>query len=94
VLAIPFTLTSMILAGVFNGAGATLLNMVIMGAATWGVRLPLAYGLGHLVMHNAEGIWIAMFASQIVQSSVLFYYFTFKNWQRFAMIKNRNGQAR
>ena len=94
ILAIPFTLTSMILAGVFNGAGATMLNMIIMGAATWGVRLPLAYGLGHIFMQNAEGIWIAMFASQVVQSSVLFYYFTFKNWQRFAMIKSRNGQAR
>ncbi|BDQ32541.1 MATE family efflux transporter [Pseudodesulfovibrio portus] len=93
-LAIPFTLTSMILAGVFNGAGATLLNMVIMGAATWGIRLPLAYGLGHLFLQNAEGIWIAMFASQIVQSSVLFYVFTFKNWQRFAMVKSRNGHTR
>lgn len=94
VLAIPFTLTSMILAGVFNGAGATMLNMLIMGAATWGIRLPLAYGLGHMAMHNAEGIWIAMFASQVVQSSTLLYYFTFKNWQRFAMVKTRNGHAR
>lgn len=91
-LAIPFTLTSMILAGVFNGAGATLYNMFIMGTATWCVRLPLAYGLGHYVMDSAEGIWIAMFCSQIVQSSILLYFFTFKNWQRFAMIKTRNGQ--
>lgn len=92
-LAIPFTLTSMILAGVFNGAGATLLNMIIMGSATWGVRLPLAYGLGHLFMRDAEGIWIAMLISQIVQASVLLYYFTFKNWQRFAMVKKRNGHT-
>jgi len=91
VLAIPFTLTSMILAGAFNGAGATMYNMFIMGSATWLIRLPLAYGLGHLVMDDAEGIWIAMFCSQIVQASILFYFFTFKNWQRFAMIKIRNG---
>lgn len=91
VLAIPFTLTSMILAGAFNGAGATMWNMIIMGSATWGIRLPLAYALGHVFMENAEGIWIAMFASQIVQSSILLYVYTFKNWQRFAMIKNRNG---
>jgi Na+-driven multidrug efflux pump len=69
-LAIPFTLTSMILAGAFNGA----------------------YLLGHEVMDGAEGIWIAMFCSQIVQSSVLFYFYNFKNWQRFAMIRHRNGQ--
>ncbi|WP_316901700.1 MATE family efflux transporter [Pseudodesulfovibrio indicus] len=91
-LAIPFTLTSMILAGAFNGAGATLYNMLIMGGATWGLRLPLAYALGHVIMDGAEGIWIAMFCSQVVQSSVLFYFYVFKNWQRFAMIKNRNGQ--
>ena len=91
VLAIPFTLTSMILAGAFNGAGATMYNMFIMGSATWLIRLPLAYGLGHLVMDDAEGIWIAMFCSQIVQASILFYFFTFKNWQRFAMIKTRNN---
>ncbi|BCS87025.1 MATE family efflux transporter [Pseudodesulfovibrio sediminis] len=90
-LAIPFTLISMILAGALNGAGATLYNMIIMGAATWLLRLPLAYGLGHVYMENAEGIWIAMFCSQIVQSSILLYVFTFKNWQRFAMIKSRNG---
>jgi len=92
VLAIPFTLTSMILAGAFNGAGATMYNMVIMGSATWGLRLPLAYALGHIFMESPEGIWIAMLASQIVQSSILLYFYTFKNWQRFAMIKHRNGQ--
>ena len=91
-IAIPFTLTSMILAGVFNGAGATMYNMLIMGTATWLIRLPLAYGLGHIFMRDAEGIWIAMFCSQIVQSSTLFYFFTFKNWQRFAMIKDRSAR--
>ncbi|NDV19806.1 MATE family efflux transporter [Pseudodesulfovibrio sp. JC047] len=89
VLAIPFTLTSMILAGALNGAGATMYNMFIMGGATWGLRLPLAYCLGHFVMQDAEGIWIAMFCSQIVQSSILLYFFNFKNWQRFAMIQKR-----
>lgn len=88
-LAIPFTLTSMILAGAFNGSGATMYNMFIMGGATWLLRLPLAYGLGHIYLANAEGIWIAMFCSQIVQSLTLLYFYTFKNWQRFAMIKAR-----
>lgn len=93
VLAIPFTLTSMILAGAFNGAGATMYNMFIMGAATWLLRLPLAYYLGHIGMQDAEGIWIAMLCSQVVQSLTLLYFYTFKNWQRFAMIKTRNGSG-
>jgi putative MATE family efflux protein len=91
-LAIPFTLTSMILAGALNGAGATMWNMFIMGGATWFLRLPLAYGLGHLGMKSAEGIWIAMFCSQIIQSSTLLYVYTYKNWQGFAMIKARNNK--
>lgn len=92
-LAIPFTLTSMILAGAFNGAGATMYNMFIMGFASWFIRLPLAYALGHKIMDNAEGIWIAMFCSQIVQSSILLYFYAFKNWHRFSMIKSRNGAS-
>jgi len=92
-LAIPFTLTSMILAGALNGAGATMWNMFIMGGATWFLRLPLAYGLGHLGMKSAEGIWIAMFCSQIIQSSTLLYVYTYKNWQGFAMIKARNNKS-
>lgn len=89
VLAIPFTLGSMILAGAFNGAGATLWNMIIMGTATWLLRLPLAYFLGHHIMGNATGIWIAMLCSQIVQSSTLLFFFSFKNWSKFAMFKER-----
>lgn len=89
VLAIPFTLTSMILAGAFNGAGATLWNMLIMGGATWFLRLPLAYILGHHILGASTGIWIAMLCSQIVQSGIMFYCFKFRNWAKFAMIKER-----
>ncbi|WP_250645483.1 MATE family efflux transporter [Salidesulfovibrio onnuriiensis] len=92
VLAIPFTLTSMILAGAFNGAGATLWNMLIMGGATWFLRLPLAYVLGHHVLKTSTGIWVAMLCSQIVQSATLFYCFKFRNWARFAMIKKKNNK--
>jgi putative MATE family efflux protein len=92
VLAIPFTLASMILAGALNGAGATLWNMLIMGGATWFLRLPLAYMLGHEVMMVSTGIWIAMLCSQVVQSSTLLYVFKFRNWPKFAMFKDRNAR--
>lgn len=89
ILAIPFTLTSMIMAGCMNGAGATMYNMIIMGSATWFVRLPLAWMLGHEILQDAEGIWIAMLCSQIVQSALLLYTYQFRDWQKFAMIKER-----
>jgi putative MATE family efflux protein len=94
VLAIPFTLTTMILAGALAGAGATIYNLVGMGVGTWLVRLPLAYVLGHMVLRNASGVWISMLASQACQAAILFYIFTRKDWQRYAMSKPRNGANR
>jgi len=91
VLAIPFTLTTMILAGALAGAGATVYNLVGMGLGTWLVRLPLAYVLGHIVLQTATGVWISMLASQAVQAGILLYIFLKKDWQRFAMSKTRNG---
>lgn len=90
-LAIPFTLTTMILAGALGGAGATLYNLLGMGLGTWLVRLPLAFVLGHLVLGRATGVWISMLASQACQAAILYYIFTCKDWQRFAMYKTRNG---
>ncbi len=93
-IAIPFTLTSMILGGAMAGAGATLYNLVIFGVTVWFVRLPLAYMLGHVVYAESTGVWVAQLASQCVQSMVLLYFFAFGNWQRFALgRRNRNNHA-
>ncbi|WP_027722543.1 MATE family efflux transporter [Maridesulfovibrio zosterae] len=91
-LAIPFTLTSMIMAGALNGAGATIYNLFIFAITVWGCRLPLAYVLGHQVMHSATGIWMAMLISQGLQASIIFYTFSCRNWQKFSMIKKRNNK--
>ncbi|XPV74838.1 MAG: MATE family efflux transporter [Desulfovibrio sp.] len=93
VLAIPFTFTTMTLAGALGGAGATLYNFFIMGLATWFLRLPLAYILGHEIMNSSEGIWISMLASQFLQAALALYIYSFKNWERFSMIKKRKAQA-
>ncbi|PKN09799.1 MAG: MATE family efflux transporter [Deltaproteobacteria bacterium HGW-Deltaproteobacteria-8] len=93
-LAIPFTLTTMILAGALGGAGATVYNLLGMGTGTWLVRLPLAYILGHLVLGRATGVWISMLASQACQAGILLYIFTRWDWQRFAMSSKRNGNSK
>lgn len=93
-LAIPFTLTTMILAGALGGAGATLYNLLGMGTGTWLIRLPLAFVLGHLVLGRATGVWMSMLASQAVQAGLLFYIFTRWDWQRFAMNSKRNGNSK
>lgn len=92
-LAIPFTLTSMIMAGALNGAGATLYNLFIFAVTVWGCRLPLAYVLGHQVLHSATGIWMAMLISQGLQASIIFYTFSCRNWQKFSMIKKNKKRT-
>jgi MATE family multidrug resistance protein len=74
----PFTVTSMILGGIMTGAGATIYTLVIYSSATWLVRLPLAWFLGHMLWQSASGVFLAMLISQVVQSGRGFYVFSEK----------------
>lgn len=90
-VSIPFTVASMTLGGVMTGAGATLYSFLVYGSATWFVRLPLAWAMGHVVWRDAAGIFLAMFVSQVFQSSVMLWLFCTRDWSRFSMIR-RNGR--
>ncbi len=94
ILAIPFTVCTMILGGVMIGAGATIYNLGIFGICTWGVRLPLAYFLGHVLWGAPSGVWLAMLVSQATQATVMLFFFQFKDWSRFSMRRNMAGAAR
>lgn len=85
VLALPFTLTTIILAGALAGSGATIYNLVGVGSGTWLVRIPLACVLGLVVMKTSTGIWISMLASQACQAALLLFIFTKLDWQRHAL---------
>lgn len=85
IAAIPFTSTSMILGGVFLGAGATRYTMLAIGGTVWCVRLPLAFLLGHIILGRATGIWAAMLISQVIQSLLMAYIFARRDWTRFSM---------
>ncbi|MFA7164355.1 MAG: MATE family efflux transporter [Desulfoplanes sp.] len=86
--ALPCVVVTMVLGGALTGAGATLYQMAVVGTAAWVVRLPLAWILGHVVYKNAEGIWIAMFCSMLVQALAMLAVYQFSNWQRFALRGN------
>lgn len=90
-LAIPFTCTSMILAGALTGAGATVYNLIVFGVSIWGVRLPVAWWLGWKAWGDAEGVWLSMLVSQAFQALALLGMYRFKDWARFSMIKSRNS---
>ncbi|QJT09119.1 MATE family efflux transporter [Oceanidesulfovibrio marinus] len=89
ILAIPFTTASMILVGIMSGAGATLYNLAVFGIATWFIRLPLAYFMGHVILQDSSGVWMAMLVSQVVQAGAGLYIFQFKPWSRFSMRRQK-----
>lgn len=94
ILSVPFTVASVVLAGSFNGAGATVYPMAAFSLAVWLVRLPLAWFMGHVVWQDASGVYLAMLASQIVQSSILFWVLLRVDWTRFAMVTRANAASR
>lgn len=84
-LSTTFSVGSTILTGVFNGAGATVYPMRAFSVTIWCIRLPLAWFLAHVLFKDAEGIFLAMLASQVVQCSWLLWVFFRCNWARYAM---------
>ena len=91
--AIPFLLVAMVLGGALTGAGATLYQMFGMGAASWLIRIPLAYILGHLVIQEATGVWMAMFISMVFQAGIMLYLYQFTNWANFAQKKGKRKHS-
>ncbi len=95
IMSVPFTVTGIILVGVFNGAGATFYPLVSLSSAVWLVRLPSAWILGHVFLCGANGVFAAMLLSQIVQASLLLFVLLRCDWKRFAMTarheKERQG---
>lgn len=92
-IAIPFTVTSMIMSGLFSGAGATVFSLIAFSIGTWLVRLPLAWYMGHVIWQDASGVFVAMLISQIVQASICLYLFLRRDWYRFASTAKRFSRA-
>jgi MATE family multidrug resistance protein len=88
-LAMPFSVLSMIWSGLFSGAGATLYSLAAFSVGTWVVRLPLAWYMGHVIWQNAAGVFLAMLVSQIVQAGLGCYLFLCRDWSRFASTARR-----
>jgi MATE family multidrug resistance protein len=75
IMAVPFTVASVVLAGGLNGAGATV----------WAVRLPIAWLFGHIIWQDASGVFLSTFVSQVVMSLSLLWVTLRCNWTRFAL---------
>ncbi len=81
----PFTLMSMILGGVMTGAGATKYNLIVYGSSFWLVRLPIAWIFGHYIWQSADGVFLGMVLSQVVQSTIMLVVLYKVDWTKHAM---------
>ncbi len=87
-LSVPLMVANLVLIGVFIGAGATQYAMWSYLVSVWGVRLPLSWWLGHVVMASSSGVYWAMVVSQIVQLGILLWMLFCTDWKRFALMSS------
>jgi len=65
--------------GVLNGAGRTLITMLISVCTICLARLPLAIGLSATALH-IDGLWVATAASFALNAGIGYWYYRSKRW--------------
>ncbi|WP_287702375.1 MATE family efflux transporter [Desulfovibrio sp.] len=86
-LSVPLMVANLVLVGVFIGAGATHYPMWSYALSVWGVRLPLSWWLGHILLQSSSGVYWAMAVSQCVQCAMLLWALFRADWKRFALAR-------
>ncbi len=67
--------------GAFIGAGNTAPPMIASLVANWIFKLPLAYILSYTIGIGANGVWIAISLSVVVESAILWHWFRKGKWK-------------
>lgn len=84
-IAQPLIAVSMVTSGSFRGAGDAKTPMLVALFSLWMVRIPLAGILGLTTRLDALGVWIAMFCSLLLSSSILYRKFKKGEWKRIKL---------
>ncbi len=69
-------------AGIANGAGQTMIPMIMTLVSLWAVRVPLAWYMSQHTWLKATGIWIAMAAGFFVTAIINFLYYLSGRWKK------------
>lgn len=69
-----------IIIGAFQGGGDTKPIMVLNIVRLWGIRVPFAYLLGHILAFGPQGIWISMFLSNCIVALTGFILYSRGRW--------------
>ena len=80
--AFPFMGIIQVMTGVYQGSGHTAYSMFFGLFRLWGLRIPLIYLLAYALGQEADGVWWAMFWSNLGAAVVSFGCFLTGNWAR------------
>jgi putative MATE family efflux protein len=70
--------------GIVNGAGQTMVTMIVSLVSLYAVRVPLAAFLSRHTALGVTGVWIAMAAGFAVTASVNYFYYLSGGWKKTA----------
>ena len=84
----PFMALGVCLAGALEGAGDTRGTMMVVLATLWGFRLPIAAILALATPLAANGVWIAMVASMIMQYVAMHRRYQRGRWKKIALFSS------
>jgi Na+-driven multidrug efflux pump len=70
--------------GVVNGAGQTMIPMLVTLISLWAVRVPLALFLSQHTPLRTKGIWLAMAIGFVVTALVNYLYYVSGRWKKSA----------
>jgi Na+-driven multidrug efflux pump len=80
--AFPFMGVIQVMIGVYQGSGHTAYSMFFGLFRLWGLRLPLLYLLAYVLAWRSDGVWWAMFWSNIGAALLSLSFFLTGNWAR------------
>jgi len=80
--AFPFMGVFQVMIGVYQGSGHTAYSMFFGLFRLWGLRIPLIYLLAYVLSWGADGVWWAMFWSNLGAALVSLGCFLTGNWAR------------
>jgi Na+-driven multidrug efflux pump len=81
-LAFPFMGAIQVVAGVYQGSGHTFYSMFFGLFRLWALRVPLVLILPFAFGMGADGVWWAMFASNLGTTALSLGFFASGNWMR------------
>lgn len=77
----PFLAVNMVLRGALQGAGDTLVPMLIILGSLWVVRIPLQWLLAIRMQMGAPGAWWAMSVTACLAGLLMLVWFRFGGWE-------------